>query len=82
MTKYLIQTQEIYRTENEISAQDLIAEAKKDMNYELIKYNCEHKEKKSKGDIVDDWYKVTLVKRFNDEKDPTNTYNIAYEVES
>ena len=26
MTKHLIQTQEIYRTENEISAQDLIAD--------------------------------------------------------
>ena len=30
--------------------------------------------------IVDEWYQVTLVKKFNDEKDPISNINVNYEV--
>ena len=56
MNNYLVQVQEIYRVNTEKEAQDLISSAKEESGYELIKYNCEHKEKKSKGDVIDDWY--------------------------
>lgn len=81
MNNYLVQVQEIYRVNTEKEAQDLISSAKEESGYELIKYNCEHKEKKSKGDVIDDWYKVSLVKRFNDEKEPVFKYRVSYEVE-
>lgn len=81
MSKYLITTTEIYRVDNESEVQVLIEEAKKDPMYTLVKYNREYKERKSKGEVIDQWYKVTLVKGFNDEKEPETTINIIYEGE-
>lgn len=81
MSKYLITTTEVYRVDDEIEVQNLIEEAKHDPMYTLIKYNREYKEKKSKGEIVDEWYKVTLVKSFNNEKEPERRINISYEGE-
>ena len=81
MSKHLITTTEIYRVDDEIEVQNLIEEAKHDPMYTLLKYNREYKEKKSKGEVVDEWYKVTLVKSFNDEKEPERRINILYEGE-
>lgn len=80
MAKYLTKVTEEYRADDEIAATTLIEDAKADNRWTLSKYNCEHKERKSKGDVVDEWYKVSLVKVFNDEKDPVSEVNVAYEV--
>lgn len=77
--KYLISTTETYRVDTETAVEDLIAEAKAAKNYELAKYTREYKEKKSKGEIVDAWYKVTLTKKFTDEKEPEMTVEVHYE---
>jgi len=82
MSKYLTTTTEIYRVDNESEVQTLIEEAKHASTYTLIKYNREYKERKSKGEIIDQWYKVTLVKSFNDEKEPESVINIIYEGDS
>ena len=81
MTKYLISTTEVYRVETEADAAALIEEAKQNGSYELGKYISEHKEKKSKGEIVDEYFKVSLTKNFNDIKDPDSIIGIKYEVE-
>ena len=81
MAKYLITTTEVYRVDTENEVENLIAEAKEDTSFNLIKYNREHKERKKGGEIIDEWYKVTLVKGFTDEKDPITQTNITYEVE-
>ena len=78
--KYLTTTTEVYRVETEEEAELLINEAKAETKYVLIKYNCEKKERKQKGEIVDSYFKVSLVKSFNDEKDPVNDINVSYEV--
>lgn len=78
--KYLTTATEVYRVETEEEAELLINEAKADTKYVLTKYNCEKKERKQKGDIVDSYFKVSLVKSFNDEKDPVNDINVSYEV--
>ena len=78
---YLITTTEVYRVISEGAAQKLIDEAKADSSYGLVKYNCEHKERKAKGEVIDDWFKVTLFKKFTDEKEPEVMTNIIYEVE-
>jgi len=80
MSKYLIRTTEVYRVDSEVEATELIEEAKEDIHFTLSKYNCELKEKKSGGEIVDTWHKVTLVKDFADEKDPAEIVTVNYEV--
>lgn len=82
MIKYLVSTTEVYRVNNEKDAEALIAQAKAEPSCELVKYHCEKKEKKSKGEVDDTWYKVTLVKAFNDEKEPISFVSINYEVEN
>lgn len=78
--KYLINITEIYRVDSEEEATELINSAKEESAYDLSKYSSTKKEKKSKGDVIDEWYRVTLVKTFNDEKDPISTVNVNYEV--
>ena len=53
MSKYLLNVVETYRVDTEEESEELINEAKSDRSFELTKYNCEHKEKKSKGDIIE-----------------------------
>jgi hypothetical protein len=81
MAKYLITTTEVYRVDSESEVDAAIAEAKADDSFNLVKYNREYKERKSKGDVIDSWYKLSLVKSFNDEKDPITTVDVTYEVE-
>ena len=80
MNKYLVSATEVYRVDNEESAAALIDEAKAETKYILDKYSSVKKEKKAKGEIVDEWYQVTLVKKFNDEKDPISNIDVNYEV--
>ena len=80
MDKYLVSATEVYRVDSEESAAALIDEAKAETKYTLAKYSSVKKEKKSKGEIVDEWYQVALVKKFNDEKDPISNINVNYEV--
>jgi hypothetical protein len=80
MNKYLVSATEVYRVDNEESAAALIDEVKAETKYILAKYSSVKKEKKAKGEIVDEWYQVTLVKKFNDEKDPISNIDVNYEV--
>lgn len=73
MAKYLLRTTEVYRVDSELEATRLIEEAKKDNTYELIKYTNEHKVKKE-----DEYEKVSLVKQFNEEKDPISYVQPVY----
>lgn len=76
--EYLVSTTEVYRVDDEASATSLIEKAKHDSMYELVKYSSVKKEKKQKGEIIDEWYQVSLTKKFNDEKDPISVVNIKY----
>lgn len=79
--RYLIQTQEVYRADTDVEAQGLITEAKQAGEYELAKYSSEKKEVKAKGEIIDEFYKVTLTKLFTDIKEPDERVTITYEVD-
>lgn len=81
MAKYLISTVETYRVDNENEATQTIEQAKQDSSYALGKYTNEHKERKLKGEVVDEYWKLTLTKLFNDIKDPDTIVNVDYEVE-
>lgn len=81
MSKYLVSTTETYRVDTENEATRAIEEAKQDGSYILGKYTNEHKERKSKGEVIDEYWKLTLTKLFNDIKEPDSIVNVSYEVE-
>ena len=81
MSKFLINTTETYRVDSDEEAKKLIEEAKVNSMFELGKYSSEYKEKRSKGEIIDSYYKVTLVKTFNDIKEPEQYIKITYDVD-
>ena len=78
--KYLIKTVETYRVASEEEAKQVIEDAKKEGNYFLSKYNSEYKNTKSKGEVVDEWYRVTLTKEFTSEKEPDSYADVRYSV--
>ena len=79
--RYLIQTTEIYRADTDAEAQGLITEAKSASEYTLAKYSTEKKEVKAKGEIIDEYYKVSLTKLFTSIKEPAEVVTITYEVD-
>ena len=81
MSKYLVSTTETYRVDTENEATRAIEEAKQDGSYVLGKYTSEHKERKSKGEVIDEYWKLTLTKLFNDIKEADTLVNVSYEVE-
>lgn len=76
--KYLISTTEVHRFNSEQEAADFVEAAKKEPGYTLSKSTVEYKERKQKGEVIDFWWKVTLVKKFNDEKEPISDVEIQY----
>jgi len=78
MAVFLISTVETYRVDTETQVKELIESAKKDPSYTLSKYSSQKKERKQKGEVVDEWYRVTLTKVFEDEKDPCVETKIEY----
>lgn len=77
--KYLIKSVETYRVATEAEAAQVIEEAKKDTRFALVKYESVHKEKKAKGDVIDEWCRVTLHKVFNNEVEPDSYVKVDYE---
>ena len=80
MAKYLIKTTEEHRADSEHEATELINAAKEDGRYILSKYSSVKKERKAKGEIVDEYYLVTLVKVFDDAKDPCGEATVEYKM--
>ncbi len=81
MSKFLVSTVETYRVDTDDEAKALIEEAKTSSMFELGKYSSEYKEQKSKGEVVDSWYRVILTKKFNAEKEPSQHIKVDYDVD-
>ena len=77
--KYLITTTEVYRVDTEEQVKQIIEEAKTDNHFIVTKYTSQYKERKQKGEVVDAWYKVTIVKVFTDEKEPQAQVEVSYD---
>lgn len=80
MGKYLIKTTEEHRADSELEVTELINAAKADNRYLLSKYSSVKKERKQKGEIVDEYYMVTLVKVFDDPKEPNGEASVDYKI--
>lgn len=81
MSKYLLKVEEVYRADNEAEAAQIIEDAKKNNQFILSKYTSVKRERKQKGEIIDEWMRVTLTKTFTDEKEPDVQVDITYNVE-
>lgn len=79
MSKYLIEVTENYRADTENEALQMIQEAKESSQYTLKKQSYTYKERKQKGEVVDCWWKVSLTKVFDDEKEPCGNASIKYD---
>lgn len=79
--KYLINVTENYRVSSEDEAIEMIEKAKDNPEYTLLKYSNVYKERKQKGEVVDYYWKVSLTKRFTDEKEPDRQTTISYNEE-
>ena len=78
MSKYLINTIETFRIDSETEAKQFI-ENMANCDGEIVKHSIEYKEQKSKGEVIQSWYRVTIKRVFNDEKDPIDSYNLSTE---
>ena len=58
------------RADTEKEAQELINNAKQSKTSVLTKYTSTKVEKKKKGEIVDEYYRVTLTQQLDNEADP------------
>lgn len=83
MSVHLFGTVERYRCDSEDEARAFIEAQRANTNsYELTKYSNEAKTAKQKGEVIDEWYRVTLYKNIDSEKEPVSAINvIKYEEE-
>lgn len=79
MGEYLIKTVETHRVATESDAAILIDTAKAAMEFTLTKYTTQFKTVKQKGEVVDEWYLVTLHKQFTEEKEPSVVTTVRYD---
>lgn len=77
--KFLLRTVETYRVDSEADATNLIEKAKKKFN--VSKAVSEVRTRKAKGEIVEQWIRVTITKEFTEEKDPSDVVTVSYENE-
>ena len=80
MAKHLLKVTEEHRADSELEAAELINSAKADTRYILSKYSSVHKERKAKGEIIDEYFIVTLVKVFDDPKEPCGEASVEYRI--
>ena len=79
--RYLTQVQETYRLSNEREVESFLNELKNDNRFVIKKYSSVKKERKQKGEVIDEWIQFTVVKIFNDEKEADTIVNIDYSLE-
>ena len=67
--KYLVNKTEIYRCDSEKEAKDFVQNLK-DGGHCVVSSTIQVKERKQKGEIVDEWIRLTVKTVYNDEKEP------------
>lgn len=76
---YLVNVTETYRMANDEEVKRFLEDLKSDPSFEIVKYNSVKKEKKQKGEVVEEWVRFSVTKAFNDEKNPDFPIAISYE---
>ena len=73
MSKYLINKVVTYRVDSENQAKRFVEDLK-NSDGEVLKHSIEYKEQKSKGEVVQSWYRLVVKRQYNDEKEPFSPY--------
>lgn len=79
--RYLIKTTETYRVDSESEVLEMIKDAKESSQWTLEGHTSKKKQNKQKGEVVEEYYMVSLTKSFNLEKDPMDEIIVNYEGE-
>ena len=80
--RYLTKVVETYRLSSEKEVEEFLKELKSDHRFTVAKYSSTKKEKKSKGEVIDEWIRFEVTKLFNDEqKSAFNNINETIEEE-
>lgn len=80
--RYLTKVVETYRLSSEKEVEEFLKELKSDQRFTVAKYSSTKKEKKSKGEVIDEWIRFEVTKLFNDEAEPVDVINVNYEQKS
>ena len=75
--KYLINKTEIYRCDTEDEANAFVQDLK-DAGNCVVSSTIQMKERKQKGEVVDEWIRLTIKTVYNDEKEPDFPYEEEY----
>lgn len=75
----LVKVVETYRLSNEKEVENFLKELKEDLTFEVSKYSSTKKEKKQKGEVVDEWIRFEVTKLFNEEQNPVDDITIQYQ---
>lgn len=78
--RYLTKVVETYRLENEQEVEKFLQELKEDNTFTVAKYSSSKKQKKSKGEIIDEWIRFEVTKVFNEEAEADTIIDINYTV--
>lgn len=78
MTNYLIKSTDVYRINTIGQVESFHAELKNDPHFTLDGFAYKQKNVKEKGEIVEEYFEVTVKKIFNDAKDPIGNTKIEY----
>ena len=79
MSFFLLKTTETYRCDSEEEANLLVASAKEENDiYDVTKSTIENRQLKQKGEIIDEWKRVTITKEFTSEKEPWRKMEASY----
>lgn len=76
--RYLTKVVETYRLADEKQVEEFLKELKADSTFLVAKYTSQKRERKEKGEIVDEWIRFEVTKLFNDEKDPIEPITVDY----
>ena len=79
---YLTKVVETYRIGSEKEVEAFLAELKKDRRFTVAKYSSTKKEKKQKGEVIDEWIRFEVTKVFNDEVTPDSVVEVNYNKKS
>lgn len=79
---YLTKVVETYRISTEREVEAFLAELKKDRRFTVAKYSSTKKQKKQKGEVVDEWIRFEVTKVFNDEAEPDSIIEVNYNKKS
>lgn len=78
MAKYLTNVLEVYRVSSEQEVENFLKELKDDTRFTLKSFGYKKKEIKEKGEVVEEYYLVSIKKEFNLEKNPDSEIDITY----